>query len=100
MARMDLRVRLGLWIGPCQDCIDLERYGLDLLRKKGYTLTEDGCAYIARQQSNPRRPNRCSRCNPRSNLYQNETGGRFPGGAAAPVLCPLFGRTARKRRTS
>ena len=39
---------------------------------------------------NPRRPNRCSRCNPRSNLYQNETGAVFPKGTAAPVFCALF----------
>ena len=45
MARMDLRVRLGCVDWALSGCIDLERYGLDLLRKKGYTLTEDGCAY-------------------------------------------------------
>lgn len=40
---------------------------------------------------NPRRPNRCSRCNPRSNLYQNETGAVFPKGTAAPVFVPFSG---------
>ena len=56
MARMDLRVRLGCVDRALSDCIDLERYGLDLLRKKGYTLTEDGCAYIARQQTQSQAP--------------------------------------------
>ena len=56
MARMDLRVRLGCVDRALSDCIDLERYGLDLLRKKGYTLTEDGCAYIARQQKQSQAP--------------------------------------------
>ncbi|OUO82282.1 hypothetical protein [Flavonifractor plautii] len=37
-------------------CFNLEQYGLDLLRKKGYTLTEDGCAYIARQQTQAQAP--------------------------------------------
>ena len=49
-ARMDLRARLGCADQALSGCIDLERYGLDLLRNKGYTLTEDGCTYIARQQ--------------------------------------------------
>ena len=56
MARMDLRVRLGCVDRALSGCIDLERYGLDLLRKKGYTLTEDGCAYIARQQTQAQAP--------------------------------------------
>ena len=56
MARMDLRVRLGCVDRALSGCIDLERYGLDLLRKKGYTLTEDGCAYIARQQKQSQAP--------------------------------------------
>ena len=56
MARMDLRVRLGCVDRALSGCIDLERYGLDLLRKKGYTLTEDGCAYIARQQTQSQAP--------------------------------------------
>ena len=38
---------------------------------------------------NPRRPNRCSRCNPRSNLYQNETGAVFPEGQRPLFLCPF-----------
>lgn len=29
---------------------------LDLLRNKGYTMTEDGCAYIARQQTQSQAP--------------------------------------------
>ena len=56
MAWMDLRVRLGCVDRALSGCIDLERYGLDLLRKKGYTLTEDGCAYIARQQTQSQAP--------------------------------------------
>ena len=56
MARMDLRVRLGCVDRALSGCIDLERYGLDLLPKKGYTLTEDGCAYIARQQTQAQAP--------------------------------------------
>ena len=56
MARMDLRVRLGCVDRALSGCIDLERYGLDLLRNKGYTMTEDGCAYIARQQTQSQAP--------------------------------------------
>lgn len=36
---------------PAASCFDLERYGRDLLKQKGYTQTADGCAYIARQQT-------------------------------------------------
>ena len=36
---------------PAAGCFDLERYGRDLLKQKGYTQTADGCAYIARQQT-------------------------------------------------
>ena len=54
--RMDLRARLGCADQALSRCIDLERYGLDLLRNKGYTLTEDGCAYIARQQKQTQAP--------------------------------------------
>ena len=32
-------------------CFDLERYGRDLLKQRGYTQTADGCAYIARQHT-------------------------------------------------
>ena len=56
MAWMDLRVRLGCVDRALSGCIDLERYGLDLLRNKGYTMTEDGCAYIARQQTQSQAP--------------------------------------------
>ena len=56
MAWMDLRVRLGCVDRALSGCIDLERYGLDLLRNNGYTMTEDGCAYIARQQTQSQAP--------------------------------------------
>ena len=38
-------------VEPAAGCFDLERYGRDLLKQKGYTQTADGCAYIARQQT-------------------------------------------------
>lgn len=56
MARMDLRVRLGCVDRALSDCIDLERYGLDLLRNKGYTQTEDGRAYILGPHAQIRAP--------------------------------------------
>ena len=41
---------------PAAGCFDLERYGRDLLKQKGYTQTADGCAYIARQQKQAQAP--------------------------------------------
>ena len=38
-------------VEPAAGCFDLERYGRDLLKQKGYTQTADGCAYIAKEQT-------------------------------------------------
>ena len=56
MARMDLRVRLGCVDRALSGCIDLERYGLDLLRNKGYIQTADGRAYILGPHAQIRAP--------------------------------------------
>ena len=42
------------------DCFELERYGRDLLQHRGYTLTEDGGAYIAKQRQQTQAPVRIS----------------------------------------
>ena len=54
-AREDLRAVVGE-AEPAAGCFDLERYGRDLLKQKGYTQTADGCAYIARQQKQAQAP--------------------------------------------
>ena len=56
VAKAELR-SAGSTLDPAvAGCFNLERYGLDLLRNKGYTMTEDGCAYIARQQTQSQAP--------------------------------------------
>ena len=50
-AEAELRAAQGKLNPAVASCFDLERYGRDLLKQRGYTQTADGCAYIARQQT-------------------------------------------------